>query len=42
MSLEHIRSIPDSREHVGSSFIGWLRFQRLYDHIAQREPEMSA
>ena len=31
-----------SREHVGSSFIGWLHFQPLYDHIARRQPEMFA
>jgi ribulose-5-phosphate 4-epimerase/fuculose-1-phosphate aldolase len=31
-----------SREHVGSSFIGWLHFQPLYDHVAKREPEMFA
>ena len=31
-----------SREHVGSSFIGWLHFQPLYDHIAKRQPEMFA
>jgi ribulose-5-phosphate 4-epimerase/fuculose-1-phosphate aldolase len=31
-----------SREHVGSSFIGWLHFQPLYDHIAKIQPEMFA
>ena len=31
-----------SREHVGSSFIGWLHFQPLYDHIAKRQPDMFA
>ena len=31
-----------SREHVGSSFIGWLHFQPLYDNIAKTQPEMFA
>ena len=29
-----------SREHVGSSFIGWLHFQPLYDLIAKHQPDM--
>jgi len=29
-----------SREHVGSSFIGWLHFQPLYDRIAKTQPDM--
>lgn len=29
-----------SREHVGSSYIGWLHFQPIYEHLAQTQPDM--
>jgi hypothetical protein len=30
----------DSREHVGSDYIGWLGFQPVYGHLVQSSPEM--
>lgn len=35
-----VESARYSREHVGSEYIGWLHFQPIYDHLAERSPEM--
>jgi hypothetical protein len=29
-----------SREHVGSEYIGWLRFQTLYAQLEAEQPDM--
>ncbi len=29
-----------NRKHAGTSFIAWLHFQTLYNHIAKRQPDM--